>query len=70
MNCIQCLKFLWCQCQCQRDGVLLYMRHRTGLGNRKDIAAANAPSQRNKLMSNLKALHDQKELIPLLTAKP
>ena len=47
MRCIQCLKFLWCQCQCQRDGVLLYMRHRTGLGNRKDIAAANAPSQRN-----------------------
>src|SRR5262245_13148228 len=30
-----------------RDSVLLYMGHRTGLGNCKDVAATNAPSQRN-----------------------
>ncbi len=47
MRSIQCLKLLRCQCQCQRDGVLLYMRYGTGFGNCNDVTAADGPGQRN-----------------------
>src|SRR5262249_16086450 len=47
MRSIQCLKLLRCQCQCQRNGVLLYMRDRTRCGNCNDVTAADGPGQRN-----------------------
>ena len=47
MGCIQCLKFLWRQRQCQRDGVLLYMRDRTRFGNCNHVTTADGPGQRN-----------------------
>src|SRR5215470_11029286 len=47
MRSIQCLKLLRCQCQCQRDGVLLYMRYGTGFRNCNDVTAADGPGQRN-----------------------
>src|SRR5207244_2191830 len=45
MRSIQCLKLL--RCQCQRDGVLLYMRYGTGFGNCNDVTAADSPGQHN-----------------------
>src|ERR1700693_5848715 len=47
MRCIQCMKFLRCKCQCERDGVLLYMRRRTGFGNCNDVTVADGPGQRD-----------------------
>src|SRR5262249_14807853 len=47
MRSIQCLKLLRCQCYCQRDGVLLYMRDRTRFGNCNDVTAADGPGERN-----------------------
>ena len=47
MRSIQCLKLLRCQCHCQRDGVLLYMRDRTRFGNCNDVTAADGPGKRN-----------------------
>jgi hypothetical protein len=47
MRCIQCLKLLRCQCQCQRDSVLLYVRYGTRFGNCNDVTAADGPGERN-----------------------
>jgi hypothetical protein len=47
MRCIQCLKLLRCQCQCQRDGVLLYVRYGTRFRNCNDVTAADGPGERN-----------------------
>src|SRR6266516_6031713 len=47
MRCIQCMKFLRCKFQLERDGVLLYMRRRTGFGNCNDVTVADGPSQRD-----------------------
>jgi len=47
MRCIQCMNFIGCECQRERDGVLFYVLHRAGFGNCYDIAIADCPGQRD-----------------------
>ena len=47
VRCIQCLKLLRCQCQCEGDGVFFYVRRGPGFGNRNNVTAADGPSQRD-----------------------
>ena len=47
MRCIERLQLLLCQCQRERNGILLHVRCGTGFGNCNDMTAADGPAQRN-----------------------
>src|SRR5712691_11877926 len=47
IRCIQRMKFIGCECQCERDGVLLYMLRQARFGNCDDITIADGPGQRD-----------------------